>query len=519
MRSPWQDTLCYNARMFVNIMRSNQRWLMAVVSVLIAISFLWFYSDRTHPEREVSDKLGTIYGRTLTNTETNRVWRQIQTAAELGLTNVIDRDLLGQGDVADRVVNHLVVAHQAEQMGLYPTDEEVAAAVAKLPVFQSAGGQFDYQKFDSYLADNLAPRGFSRDQLEEIVRRDIQFGKVHAIVDAPVVVSPLEARVAYDARYAKTNASVLRLASGDFTAGIAEPTEDDLKKYYADQKTQYVQPESRRVQYVKWLLTDEQKKLPPPDKNAALKTLGDQSVALLTELLDNKGKEDFAAAAAKLNLTVKETPDFEQGQTAGLEEATIPGFVEAAFKLAKDDPDSDVPLQTPDGFYDLHLAALTPVRPQTLEEARPKLVKAIKDERTRAAMNAKAEEIRTKVADALKGGKSFADAAKEAGQTAQDLPAYSQAEPARTVPDASLIEGTTQELGVGELSKFVATDTGGVFVYVRSREGVDPARFDQQKEMVAGRLSRQKASFYFAQWLQASRAAANVDIIPRHARG
>lgn len=510
--------MCYTARMFVNLMRSNQRWLMAVVSVLIAVSFLWFYSDRTHPERDVSDKLGTIYGRTLTNTETSRVWRQIQTAAELGLNNVIDRDMLGQGDVADRVVNHLVIVHQAEQMGIFPTDEEVAAAVAKLPVFQN-NGQFDYQKFNSYLADNLAPRGFSRDQLEEIVRRDIQFGKVHTIVDAPVVVSPTEARVAYDERYAKTNASVIRLATGDFATGVAEPTEDDIKKYYADQKAQYVQPETRKVQYVKWLLTDEQKKLPPADKNAALKALGDQSVALLTELLDNKGNEDFKAAAEKLKLSVKETPDFEQSQTAGLEEAAIPGFVDAAFKLTKDDPDSDVPLQTPDGFYDLHLAALTPVRPQTLEEARPKLVKALKDERIRAAMNAKAEEIRAKVADALKAGKSFADAAKEAGQSVQDLPAYSPAEPARTVPDASLIEGTTQELGVGELSKFVTTDTGGVLVYVRNREGVDPAKFDQQKTMVESRLARQKSSFYFSQWLQASRDAANAEIIPRHARG
>ena len=75
----------------------------------------------------------------------------------------------------------------------------------------------------------------------------------------------------------------------------------------------------------------------------------------------------------------------------------------------------------------------TPPRPLTLEEARPEgRLQAIKEERTRAAVAAKAEETRTKVADALKAGKPFADAAKEAGQTVQDVPAYSQAEPAST---------------------------------------------------------------------------------------
>ncbi len=505
--------------MFVNIMRTNQRWLMAIISVLVIISFIWFYSDRTQVDRIVSDRVGKIYGRTLTRTEVERVLRQLQTAASLGLTNVLDRDIMGRGDQIEAVVNHLIVSHQAEEMGIFPTEDEVLEAEKKLSAFQGADGQFDPNKYSQFVGDNLSPRGFSERQLEELVRRDLQFAKVRAIVDAPVTVSPVEARLAYDERYAKTNTSVIRFQSSDFAAGTAEPTEDEIKKAFEDQKEQYVQPEKRKVQYVKFGLNEEQKKLNGQEKMGVLKPLADQAVALLTDLLDNKGKTDFAAAAAKLNVPVKETTDFEQSQTAGLEEASIPGFAQAAFKLKKDDPDSDVPLQTTDAFYDLHLQNVIPVRPLTLDEARPKVVVALKEERAHAALAAKAEEARTKVADALKAGKSFPDAAKDAGQTAQEVPGYSTADPARTTPDAEAISATAQELATGELSKFVPITTGGILVYVRNREGVDEAKFDQQKDMVAMRLSRQKAGFYFSEWLRVSHDAANVEITPQHGRG
>ena len=504
--------------MFVNLMRSNSRWLMAVISVLVGISLVWFYSARTDPDRSVSDRVGKIYDRALTGTEVGRVDRELQTAASLGLSNLIDRDVLGRGDQLDMVVNHLVVTHQAEQMGIHPTDDEVADAEQKLAAFQGPGGQFDKQKYSEFITDVLGPRGFGASQLDDLVRRNLQFGKLREIVDAPVVVSPVEARLAYEQHYAKTNSSLIRLSKTDFAVGVAEPTEDEIKKYFDDQKEQYVQPEHRKVAYVKFGLTDEQQKLVGKEKNMQLQPLANQAVAFLSDLLDNKGKADFATTAAKAGLPVKETPDFEQVQPASLPEGSIPGFVQAAFRLRKDDPDSDVPLQTSDAFYDLHLVNVTPPRPLTLDEARPKVIAAIKAERTNAALAAKAEEIRAKVADALKAGRPFPDAAKDAGQTVQEVPAYSQAEPSRSTPDANLIEETTQELGAGELSKFVVTPTGGFLVYVRNREGIDEAKFDQQKEMIASRLERQKSGFYFSEWLRVSRDASNAYLIPRGGR-
>ena len=71
--------------MMVNLMRSNQRWLMIVVSVLVLISFLWYFSNSSRIERLGGDRAGTIYGHTITVSDLQRADRQLNTAGELGL--------------------------------------------------------------------------------------------------------------------------------------------------------------------------------------------------------------------------------------------------------------------------------------------------------------------------------------------------------------------------------------------------------------------------------------------------
>ena len=54
------------APMMVNLMRSHQRWLWIVISILVGISFISFYSNRTQNDAVGTDRVGKIYGRTLT---------------------------------------------------------------------------------------------------------------------------------------------------------------------------------------------------------------------------------------------------------------------------------------------------------------------------------------------------------------------------------------------------------------------------------------------------------------------
>ncbi len=502
------------AHMMVNVMRSNQRWLWILVSAVVSISFISFYSDRTHSDALGTDHVGKIYGRTLTATELQRTARQLRIAMELGLTNLTGREIFEGGDLSSAALNNLVLQHEAEKRDIVPTDDEVLNAEMSMTAFQGANGQFDPTKKDEVMADRLTPNGFSPNQLDELVRQDLQVGKLREIVVAPVVVSPLEVRRAYERSFAKTEASVIRFKKEDFTATVPEPSADEVKKYFDEQKDRFIQPERRKVQYVKFGLDDAQKKLAGKEKMDALKPLADQAYQFLEQLLDQKGKakagEDFAKAATAAKLPVKESGEFEVNQIPAGEEGAIPGFGQAASKLTNADPDSDVPLQGTDAYYDLHLGAMIPERPLTLDEARPKVIAAIKDERATAALAAKAEETRGKIEASLKAGHLLPDAAKESGQSVEELSAFSQAAPATGVPDASVAASAAQDLGVGELSKFVPTATGGLLVYVRHREGIDEVKFDQEKARGMMNLQRQKAAYYFYEWLRATREAAGA---------
>ncbi len=493
----------------VNLMRTNQRWMMIIVSVLASVSLIWFYSDRSSVNRGVSNRVGSIYGRGVTLNEFGRIERELQVARSLGTLDLL-RATTGDGNDADQApVNYLVLEHEAERLGISPTAEEIRAAGEKLPAFRGANGEYDQAKYNDFVSREIFPRGLSPSQIDDLVRMNLAAAKLRALVTAPVVVSAPEARTAYDELHAKTEASIIRLKSADLAA-VAEPTEDEIKKYYTDQKNQFMRPERRQVQYVKFGLDETQARLTGKARVDALKPLADRAVAFLEKLLDQKGKEDFRASATAEQLTVKETPDFEEEQATGFEESTIPQFTQAAFALTSASPDSDVPLQTDDAFYDLHLANVTPTVPLTLEEARPKVVAAIKAEHTKTALAAKAEEIRTKITADLKAGRSFADAAKDAGRTAEEVPPFSLMEPDRKLPDASEIAGVAEGLTDGEVSPFVPGGDGGLLVYVRARVAPEEAKFEAEKNTFALRIQSNKSLIYFIEWLRSSRDAADA---------
>lgn len=494
--------------MIVNLMRNNQRWMMTVIAILVIVSMIWFFSNRAHLDRMSNDRVGTVYGQALTNTDFERTIRQLNTAEDLGLENLTKPEVFNKRDLISSAMNFIVLKHQASALGIEPSDAEVEEASRKIAAFQAPGGGFDPVRYAKFADEKLGPRGFSDRQVDELVRADLQIRRLQQVVDSTAFVSPAEIRLAYDQAFSKTDAAVVQLKKADFAATVT-PTEDEIKKYFDEQKGALQFPEKRRVKYVVFGLNDDQKKLAGKERVDAMKPHAESAEQFIDKLLDGKGKADFNALAAEAKTPVNQSVEIEESQTSGYPEASIPSFAETVFHLTKEQPDSDV-IDTPTAYYILHLDAVTPAKPMTIEEAKPKIVAALKDDRAKAALAAKTEEIRTKIEGAVKGGKSFADAVKEAGQTAQDVPPFSAAEPARAFPNAAEITEAATELNIGDLSKLVTTPDGGMLVYVRTRYGIDEKKFDAQKEMVANSLKMRKQRFGFMEWLRASREAADA---------
>ena len=492
---------------------------MFVVALLTIISFVWLYSTRaTRPDRAGPGDdavVARLYDRPVTRAQLERTARQFQTAYELGLPNFTRREISGDGQ--NFVWNLLVVRHEAERMGFRASDAEVIEAIKKIPQFQADGGRgFDPAKYARFTESRLGPRGFSPRDLEDLVRDDLAIGRVGDLLAATVVVPTDALRADYETVFTKTAASVVRLKVADLAKDVTV-SEEDITKYYHEEKDHLQDPERRRVAYVAFTLDDAQKKLPARERTDLQQRLANRVDEFTQKMLEPGA--DFAQTAAAFGLTVRETPEFARANAGpalkdqpGLPADNVADFATSAFRLTANDPNSDA-LVGPDqeSFLVLHLLNVAPARPLTLDEARPKIVENLKNTRARENLTAEADKVRQTMLDALAKGQSIVDAARAAGQTATDLPPFTLSEPPYNIQDADLIIEKVAAFNTGELSTLQPTPEGGLFVYVRGREPVDEKDWEKQRPamLTQQRLGRERVAF--AEWLRTAREAAGLN--------
>jgi hypothetical protein len=317
-------------------------------------------------------------------------------------------------------------------------------------------------------------------------------------------------RALYDEIHSKVESMVARLKLSDFAKGVTV-SDDDVKRFFDDKKNKAaLMVEARRkVKYVALALTDDEKKLPPSEKRQALQKIADQMEALSGAMLESGANFDKVAAGLSLTEKVKETPEFDRESITKLSEASVQGFMQAALALSPENPASDV-LQGAETFHFLVLSGYTPSRALTLEEAKPQIVQILQEERGRLALDAKANEARAQIAQALTDGKSFADAAAAAGLKAEVFPAYSRTELNYEFPDSQQIIQGGLELAPGELSKPLPTGEGADLVYVVKRVPPDADKFAAAKDGLANNLRMFKQTIAARQWLYAGREAAGL---------
>ncbi len=479
---------------------------MIVIATLVIISFAWFY-NRADLEKINRDVIATMYGRPVRNTDFERVRDMLGLAQQLGLRNLTSQEFLDR----DYLWNALVLAHESNRLGLDPSDVEVAEAIKKVAPFQTAG-TFDAAKYSKFLGESPTMRGFNQKQLETVVRADLQFARVRQMLDAGATVSNDEVRSLFDEIHSKVDAMVVRLKIADFAAGVTV-SDEDVKKFFEDPKNKasLVLEPRRKVKYIALTLTDEEKKLAPQEKRKALQKIADQMESLSQAMMESGANFDKVAAGLGLTDKVKETLEFDRESITKLPEAMVQGFMQAALALTPENPASDV-LQGADTFHFVVLSGFTPARALTLEEAKPQIENILKEERGRLALDAKANEARAQIAQALKDGKSFAAAAAAAGFKAEAFPAFSRAEPNFEFPDSREVIQGSFDLAAGEASKPLPTGEGTAIVYVVKRAPPEAEKFAAARDGLAMNMRMFKQTMATRQWLYAGRESAGLRI-------
>ncbi|PYJ53556.1 MAG: hypothetical protein DME82_13720 [Verrucomicrobia bacterium] len=565
-------------------LRRHKDWLMIVIA-LLTIPFIFYFVKMPDTGRGPGD-LGQIYGRQLSQIEIDANARLGGLAQALGMSDFWETLSLrqpGNGGYGTFAVDLIILRHEAERLGLRPSGAEIADVVRKLPVFQGESG-FDITKFSDFVRNGLGPRGLGEEHIEQLARDEICLNEIKELLAAGVTISKDELDETFRRGYDKFFVSVIRFRSADFENDITIKDED-VQKYYDAHKSELKTDEKRKVEFVHLGLTEEpseytnlpgplsrpayssastdrfiqslidayaptssfvgsdvtaqlrneQKTLTGTERIEALQKLADRATDFTQALLEKDA--DFKQAAAKLQLPVNETGEF----TAAAPDSKLkadPQLSAAAFKLSAQEPNSD-PVQVADGFYILHLVGVTEARPLAMEEAKPKIVEAIKKSRTRELISTKGAEVANQLREAAKSSPAsdLQAAIQKAGVKAEKLPPFSLfeeettkpqdnetnqskepkseqvsqgKEPKNEPPDLPMIKQAVAFLNAGEISDFVPSAENGFIAILEKRELSDDPNAGEKKAAFEKKLLDNKQRIVLYEWLHDRQQAAGL---------
>jgi peptidyl-prolyl cis-trans isomerase D len=358
-----------------------------------------------------------------------RTLQQYQRQLRQPFTNEQARAIGLDRQVLQRLISEAAIDDEAAKLGLNISDDSLRNLITSNPAFQDKSGAFDPQRFASVLRDNdLNERSYVSD-LRKAALRQFIFAALTTGVAAPKAETKAEAD--YEGQTRSVDYFVLpAAAAGDIPAS----SEDALKASYNDRKSSYRSPEFRSMDVV--ALEPQTLANPAEVSDADAKAAYDQLAGrdprygspekrdLQQVLFPNQAEADAAEAKIKAGASfddiVKER-DLKPKDT-DLGETTKDEMIEKA--------EADAVFALPQGGVSGALTTqfgpvIVRVRSITSSTVKPfaEVAEDIKRQVSASRAGDKIQAIHDKIEDARVSGKSLAEAAKEAGLTAQTVAA------------------------------------------------------------------------------------------------
>jgi peptidyl-prolyl cis-trans isomerase D len=496
----------------IQVLRKNQRVLMLVVAVLTIVAFIFLYNT-TQLDELATIENPTIYGKSLTPLAIDRQVKNYQLTLALGQFELLQK-LGGTAPDEDRALtefvwNLLVLQHQSRELGIEPTDDQVANRIKQVPILQ-AGGQFDPLKYGQFVSEQLAPRGFTERQLEEVIRDSLRLEALSKIVEAPAAISEGEMQAMARA-FQPVTAGFVRFGRKQENDKI-QISPEEVSSIHQQNQAAFMADETREARCVVFELPADSK-LEGKDKVDALQKLAN-AASELTDSLAQAGAslEQLAskAGAKIIKLTAFDRTGSPAQAPSSLNTEAMADLAPAAFLVPKAGATSDV-IQSGDAFYIIEVTAVNPSRPLTLDEARPRIEAQLRAQKAEQIFTADATSAANALRAAVAGGKSFAEAAEAQKLKVEEIKNVVAAAES-TSPENQAIAGSTLLLKEGGISNLEGAPWGAFVAQLQSRAPVDQMAFGARETQIRESLLRNKRDLLFMEWLRVSREAARITV-------
>lgn len=148
----------------------------------------------------------------------------------------------------EKMVRDQVLAAAVQKLHLAASDAQLVRTLQEIPAIaalKKPDGTLDAQAYRALVgAQGLTPEGF-----EANLRRELSMNQVLGGVTGTAFATDAQVKQAVDALYQRREVQVARFEASAY-AGKVQPSEADLKAYYAAHTSQFQQPEEASIEYV-----------------------------------------------------------------------------------------------------------------------------------------------------------------------------------------------------------------------------------------------------------------------------
>ena len=458
-------------------------------------------------------------------------------------------------------IGRMIIRQAKEEFGVHPGEEEISTYIRSLRAFADKDGNFDENAYRSFVEKGIGRLGMTETDLRDLASDVLASQKINAIVGSGLGVNREVVAQSLALDNEQVEGSLANLSIYPYEAKL-EPTDEEIKAYWETIQDAFTTEPLRKFTYIiatPDMPADTQAEAADEPESIADAAATDEAKAAA----EKKKAEDKAKKSAELAETRRkkqmELDSLVDDFTFSLEEQKGEGFAELAaankwevkttelFPKSKPPADLDIKLRASsrggnavDELFRIEptsdpISKLSPPiaigenqwlvarldgeeksRPKTFEEAKEEARAQYISEKAAEAMKAAATEAVEKIKASLAAGKSFEEAAKEAGieETKGFTKVTSSYRPDATSEPKNLFEAT-RNVDPGTLADLI-TEQDRIFIaHVAKREVVKEADADTRLDSEVKSRASQNETLAFAGWIAARTEAAKVEQLYR----
>ncbi len=428
----------------------------------------------------------------------------------------------------DNLINQALVKHEAGNMGLSVSREEVVKAVAAVPAFQK-DGVFNFDQYQQLLkSQRMTPAAFEEAEKEELLIK-----KAQEKIKGEVKVTDDQLFKQFRQDNDRVELSFVSFSPAELEKEV-KLTDQDLQAYLQSHQEEFRSQEQVSISYLiinpaaysgAVTLSEEEANgfyqkhidryqgkggiLPYAEVKEQVKKDGvaDKSAKLAYEKAAeavNKFSKggDLTAAADSLKVKSADTPLFSLKSPppafAGESEVISRAFMVKSGELGG-------PVETTKGIYLLKLKEKRPAAVPPLAEVRKRVEELARKDKAKELAKKKAEEA---IAQVTKGAGSYK--LQESGPFLYKDPAVPKIGPSRDVVDAAFKLTTAAPVAPTPFT----VNGSWYMIKLKSRIEAPKEQFAAQKESIRGKLLPKMQEEAITAWLKGLREKAKITINP-----